>query len=667
MVATEDRSSTGDSRRNGSAMCKPLLDVATLNMFHTNAFRVTGLPVDATMRQITKHADKLKMMEELGEGKSTQPSAFALASPPTVDQIREAIQRLKDPEQRIANEFFWFWPRHFGQSVCDPAIRALEAGDAHTALGIWTALETNPSDGVVAMHNVAVYSHLMALESETYYAKLNEYTEDKKRETEKKWRDAFKRWDLLAIDDLFWDKVAARVKQLDDPRLTTGFVRRMRATLPHALDKINAELAVRYAESGRADLAQVHVQFMRETNQGLDNFEETAELVLAPATVRLKQQIQRAQQRANKSITDALNAALELLDHARQAFALFDLFFAEKSEVRNELSDEVAALCNRLPVDYHKATGDNEACIDLLRLALPFATSTETQQQILENIATLTGNLTFKQLEPAYEILKAIQDSRELPSVRFERFRSEAVPALAKASTGMAGSEKHTELWDGAASVLRDLSLASWNDHKDLPTAVSAIDLALIYARSGDLRQRLIGDQTTLHEMASQRVAQKVEQETLSKRKRVAWTVALMIVGLVVLNSMFNVNQSSPRSAPSNPGSSSATEVTQSSSGVYDNQTYHVPKYMVSELTRERAAVEAVRQSLEELSARASNTSKEIEWHRRYLDQTDEVAVFSFNAKVREYNSFIEQVKEKELQLNQMAENYNAKLKRYSR
>lgn len=399
-------------------------------MFRANAFRITGLPVDATPRTIAKRSDELKMMEELGQGKSAHTGALALKTPPTVDQIRDAIQRLKDPEQRIIDEFFWFWPREFGQSASDPAIKALEGGDADTAYDIWKMLETSPTEGHVAMHNIAVLRHLMALEWENHFSKAGELTKENRHKTEKLWRSAFKRWEILAVDDLFWENVTARIKQLDDPRLTSGFARRMRATLPDALDKVNAELAVRYAESGRMDMAQVHVQFMQETNQGLDNVDKTAELVLAPATTRLKQQIQRAEQRAAKNPTDAVNAARELLDHARHTLALFELFFGKESDARNELSDEVAGLCNQLPIIYHKATGDDKGCIDLLRAALQFATSIDLRRQNEKNIGTLTGNLTLKQLESVYAILKALQDSKEPPSVRLRRFNSEAAPAI---------------------------------------------------------------------------------------------------------------------------------------------------------------------------------------------------------------------------------------------
>jgi hypothetical protein len=254
MRATEDNSLTGGPGRSASGTCKALLAAATPEMFRANAFRITGLPVDATTRVIIKHADKLKMMEELGQGKRAHTRAFALTPPPGVDQIRDAIQALRDPERRIVDEFFWFWPDAFGSSAQDPAIQALAVGERETALEIWTLKEASPTAGVTAMHNVAVLWKLVALEWEEY-AGQEQVDNERRRKIEGYWRNAFKRWDLLAADDLLWERVSARARQLDDPCRTTGFVSKTPATLLQALDKINAELAIRYAESGRMNLA----------------------------------------------------------------------------------------------------------------------------------------------------------------------------------------------------------------------------------------------------------------------------------------------------------------------------------------------------------------------------------------------------------------------------
>lgn len=498
MSTTEENSLKSGSRRNGSATCKALLTAATPEMFRANAFRITGLPVDATTREITKHADKLKMMEELGQGKSAHTGAFALTPPPSVDQIRDAIQGLRDPERRILDEFFWFWPEEFGSSAHDPAIQALAGGDRETALEIWTLKETSPTAGLTAMHNVAVLWQLVALEWEEY-AGQEQVDDERRRKIEGYWRNAFKRWDLLAVDDLLWERVSARVKQIDDPRLTTGFVRKMRATLPHALDKINAELAVRYAESGRMNLAQVHVQFMRETNQGLDNIDRTAELVLTPTTTRLKQQIDRAQQRATYNPAEAAEAARELLLHAPASLILFELFYGKESEVRNELSDEVAALCNRLQFSYHKATGDDKGCLDLLKMALPFGTSSELRQQIEKNIGTLNSNIAYARLEPILGVLQGIGESTVSPKAKLARINQEVMPSLADLirKEGSASTAVN-EFANSIAISLRGISIGAYNDHDDVDTALEAIAIACDVAREAELKKRLLDDKAQI-------------------------------------------------------------------------------------------------------------------------------------------------------------------------
>ena len=60
-----------------SRECWPLLEAANLNIYRENPFRITGLPVDATAKEIARHADKLKQMEELGYGGKANTAAFA--------------------------------------------------------------------------------------------------------------------------------------------------------------------------------------------------------------------------------------------------------------------------------------------------------------------------------------------------------------------------------------------------------------------------------------------------------------------------------------------------------------------------------------------------------------------------------------------------------------
>src|SRR5688572_27031454 len=102
--------------------CKPLLDACSPRVYRNNAFRITGLPVDASTRDIKRRIDDLRAAEEMGGGADEHSHAFALDPIPSLEDIREAARRLQDPERRLIEEFFWFWPMEWGKGKSDLAL-----------------------------------------------------------------------------------------------------------------------------------------------------------------------------------------------------------------------------------------------------------------------------------------------------------------------------------------------------------------------------------------------------------------------------------------------------------------------------------------------------------------------------------------------------------------
>ena len=672
MSTPGEKGSERSSRQRGSSECKPLIDAATMDLFRKNVFRITGLSVDLTTPQFVRKAEKLKMLVEIGQDPHTQNAAFPMKPPPSLEEIGEAIRNVKDPEKRLIDEFFWFWPEEFGQSQSDPAIQALAKGDSKTAVEIWSAKEESPTDGVVASHNLALVFHIAALDWENYSVK-NEVEVERRQKIADYWKGAFKRWERLAIDDRFWDKVTALIRQLNEPdRLPTGFARRMRATLPEALDKINAELAVAFAESGKIELARLHIRFMRETNQGLDNVEKTAELVLTPASNRLKEQIKSARDRGEKNPPEAAKVALELFGQAGQTLTLFDLFFGKDNELRNDLFDEVASVCNRLQIVYYKETGDDKTCLEILKAILPFATSTDLRQVIEKDISETCTRLESKKLEPVYTLLKSIQDSTGDPRSRLAKFNAEVANVLISAIAGLTrGSDPYNQLWDSAAIVLRGISLDAWNKHEDMQTAVTANELAVKHAVSPELKQRLAEDKTTLQQMGAQMAAAEAAKRQSSKQTGVGCLVVVAIfIVLGIIGSCNSTNTSSSNSSytPSpTPSTPAYTPPPVSAGGNSGGNVYHIPSSVSSTLDDEKVKIESDRKTLEALDAQVEKLGRDIENDRLYLDKTSQYAVDAFNAKVDRYNTLAQQDKAATAAFNEKVDNYNAKLRQYGR
>src|SRR4051812_21653506 len=130
--------------------CEVLLELATPELYLNHPFRRTGLNVLAGTREVARRTDQLKMAIELGSYEAVH--AFAKHDRLTVDDIRDAAQRLKDPKVRVAYEFFWFWPESYpdeGEGP-DSSIADLAAGNVTQAVERWRLAEKKGSE--VATH-----------------------------------------------------------------------------------------------------------------------------------------------------------------------------------------------------------------------------------------------------------------------------------------------------------------------------------------------------------------------------------------------------------------------------------------------------------------------------------------------------------------------------------
>ncbi|HSI86338.1 MAG: hypothetical protein ACAI35_13145 [Candidatus Methylacidiphilales bacterium] len=471
--------------------CAPLLKAAHINIYRENSFRITGIPADASEKDIKKHADKLKMLEELGYAQNAKPPAFALDPSPSVDQIRDAMQRIKDPEDRLVDEFFWFWPKGPGKGTDDPAIQAVLNGEANKAQEIWVEMEASPEHNYIAWHNLAVMYHLMALDWTVVHI-TSKVTEEHERVIVGYWKDSFARWEKIASDDRVWDAMKARIKTLDDPRLTTGFVRRFCSTLPEALDKINAEVALRFGEQGRTDWAKIHIDFMKSTHQGIDDVEKTAELVLAPTRKRIRQHLKAAIEDSEKSPETGTIIARRLVEQCKPLHLLFQLFHGVSSPHTTELFDDVANALNSCISDYNIKTKDYSHSTELYREALNFATAEEVRKLIESNIEISERNARKHALAPIFTRVDELLESKEKNKERLKKFNKIFMPQLMELlEKEPASSETITMVCDKFANAIEKIGIDAYNIERDYATAAAAGRIALKLIQDPEDRERI--------------------------------------------------------------------------------------------------------------------------------------------------------------------------------
>ncbi|MDP2954858.1 MAG: hypothetical protein Q8N53_00440, partial [Longimicrobiales bacterium] len=365
-----------------------LLEFASPELYRRNAFRVTGLSVDAATRDLDKESEKLRMLEKFGGGAPRSGGPLPLEPPPGAAELREAVQRLHDPEGRLVDELFWFWPEELGATRTDAALSALGRGDVPGAERAWKEREREGTVASISTHNLAVLAHASALDLELAGADGGTRAADRDR----LWHESLKRWLVVLREEAFWERVEARVRELDDPRLTRGTVLRMRGTLPKALLAINALLALRAAEAGNRAEARRHVEYMRVSGFDAGAISDALRRVLEPLLSRLRMLAKRAEEEGDADPEKADEFARRLLEQAPPLLTIVDCLLEPGNPARATIHDEVAVHLLGCQITHGNKTGEWSKSIQVLEPALAIVEGEAARARIEQNLTVVRGN-----------------------------------------------------------------------------------------------------------------------------------------------------------------------------------------------------------------------------------------------------------------------------------
>lgn len=376
--------------------CDILMQSATPDIYRINAFRISGLRVDATTREISNQIQKNQMLEKYGGKFDNNKSPFPIDPPPDNYKLQQALHRLRDPETRIIDEFFWFWPHSLDSSIKDHALEALSKNDIKTAENLWINYEASLTESNVSRHNLAVLSHLMVLDMELQNGKAS--TENEIKIKDKYWKDTFKRWRLLLEHEGFWSRLTARVRQMNDPRLTTGFVKRLREALPHAILQISASLALKSAEAGNKSEAKRYTSIMNDSGFSKDVISTTLQSIAKPLRTRIKIMCRSFSEEIYLDKKSELIAVKKLLEQAMPLLNTLHLLLPKNDIIKESAYDEVALAGSSLAISYANATEDWEAVLPIFEELKKIAIGESATKRVGENYDIFKKNVEYDNL-----------------------------------------------------------------------------------------------------------------------------------------------------------------------------------------------------------------------------------------------------------------------------
>lgn len=358
--------SAGNSASSGVQLCEELLELATPDLYRNNLFRVLAVPVNAGPAEVRQRHKKLAMQRKLGlSAESVSVGLFPLTPPPSSEVVAKSIERMNDPVARFLDEFFWF-----SAPPGDAGLAALERGNLMEARSHWKRLASSSAAASHGSHNLAVMEHILALESSNAEGTASV---------------ALASWKAALTTEALWDRVRARVGELNDVRLTTGFVRRHRETLPRMLLLIFARQAVAASERGDTKQAAELLKVIRESGYGSEIVDEVIREAFKPLRSRISAAVASAKNRWAKTPQHGDRIVRELHQTVQPLLAIYDRV-ADSDLARQGVHDEVGEAMILAEVVYTKATNNWAEGEKLLALAQSVAMGQRLRDQIVENI-----------------------------------------------------------------------------------------------------------------------------------------------------------------------------------------------------------------------------------------------------------------------------------------
>ncbi len=458
----------------------PLVAVATNTLYSSTPFRRLGLPALAGAREIQRRLDQLRLSVELGAPEFGW--AFAPNPPPTAEQLRDAAQQLKDTLTRLLHEFFWFWPACYPEEGSDPAVEALLGGDADAAFLQWQ--DEAAAGQIVAVHNLAVFHQLAALEVERTGGPLEE-------ETTEWWKAALAQWAQVRASDEFWDRFRLRIAKLADARLPAGLPEAIRDTLPEAFCSIHASLAIARAQKAQWHEATAHVRFARQAH----DVPARAERALEGATAKVVQGVdlllRDTARRLSGDGSVGLTLTAGLLAEAADELEVIETICGRDSEVYREVSTRVVDAALEGIISYQRRTLDSCGVLPWLTHLTTLVATPEVRRRLEETADILHGNAIVEKLPPA----DAAADPAAAETAEFEAafrlLQEEFVPGAERLDLG---PRARADYLANVRRALRELAHAACYqlEHFDLAARAlaTAADISEGAERAALLRER---------------------------------------------------------------------------------------------------------------------------------------------------------------------------------
>jgi len=604
-----------------------LADRLAADLYRTNAFRVTGLAVEANDREISRHLERLRMAQRLGATAPDGGAVLPLTPPPSVEAVTEAAQRLRDPDARLLDRFFWFWS---GEPTNDRALSLLRSGRASEAADAWRLASQNEREPT-AHHNLAVLLHATASDLE-HMASARPLSQAEEAQRTGLWKEALAAWRTICDLDRFWvlwDRMAS-----NDSAMVAGLAAQFRPGLPEALLTINAQLAIAAARAGDQPRAATHGALMRQSGFDAPSVERAGRRAAQPIVHTITSLCAKSEVPTGEESSRSREAVDRLLADAAIPVGMLATILPRDHPLLNAAADQVLTRVQGLLVSYANSTRDWSGVLPLLARCFALPGGTTARARLQENIATLVGNIVGAQTE---NIVKGGSPPND--AIASLSKLAKWIEAVRKAS--YVSATACAELYESVAQAACSVSVAQFKNG-DLPGASETLKFALTLASDPETRGQI--------EQGLQAIVNRRKQS--SSNAAAGWIVA----GLIGLGVLSSVLDSSKRGSTSTAGTRPSAGAVK---GPRIPQRSSQPQLaqLEREIEQGKVLISQLERTLKQFDTSLSSSETEIEGYNAAIEQMERDANAGLEVGRSQYEALV-------AAQNQAVERHNATLAR---
>jgi hypothetical protein len=375
----------------GSPLQTALEQVASLLLYRRNAFRLAGLPVNATASQVRRRAQAIQTLARVGAPPPARAQLLPPPEPVDAADLDQALQALRNPTRRLVEELFWFWPdTGQGDTTATPT-------DPDTARDHWEQqLRRHPTGATaagIALHNQAILAHAQALDAESDGHTMPTL-----------WAQATRLWRDVLASDACWEHLTDRVTAVADARLTPSVVADLRQSLPEALLTINAALLVHADTDSPADqrLRRQHQRVIAGSGFPAESIDRARTKAAQPVVARLRGLCATAR---DAPATSGYETARTLLDQVTGPLHVLDDLLPADHPVLDGARDDIAKAAQSAVIKCYNSTNVGGPAVDILAHLGDLAGTTQVKADIVDNLTVARGNLEIAERNAASEHL----------------------------------------------------------------------------------------------------------------------------------------------------------------------------------------------------------------------------------------------------------------------